>query len=84
MFGALLLRLNLFEYLKENKVLLFERRIFGGQGLMRIVRGMHKLIHVQQRELGCYCDNSFSQGIGVTAPKARKRDKLKTKAFMFL
>lgn len=51
---------------------------------MRIVRGMQKLIHKEQREIDFYSDESFSQGIGVTAPKARKRDKLKTKGFMFL
>lgn len=42
---------------------------------MRIVRGMQKAIREDQSTLGW--STSFSRGIGVTAPKARTRDKLK-------
>jgi hypothetical protein len=39
---------------------------------MRIVRGMQRSFR-EQKALGW--KKSFSQGIGVTAPKARTRDK---------
>lgn len=41
---------------------------------MRIVRGMQRSFLEEQKALGW--KKSFSQGIGVTAPKARTRDKL--------
>ncbi|KAL6205262.1 hypothetical protein ACLB2K_022524 [Fragaria x ananassa] len=40
---------------------------------MRIVRGMQRLFREEQNVLGW--KKSFSQGIGVTVPKARTRDK---------
>ncbi|RXI04841.1 hypothetical protein DVH24_039115 [Malus domestica] len=40
---------------------------------MRIVRGMQRLFPEEQSVLGW--KKTFSQGIGVTAPKARTRDK---------
>lgn len=40
---------------------------------MRIVRGMQRLICEEQKVLGW--KKSFSQGIGVSAPRARTRDK---------
>lgn len=40
---------------------------------MRIVRGMQRSFREEQKALGW--KKSFSQGIGVTAPKARTRDK---------
>lgn len=40
---------------------------------MRIVRGMQRSFREEQRTLGW--KKSFSQGIGVTVPKARTRDK---------
>ncbi|KAJ4972367.1 hypothetical protein NE237_005466 [Protea cynaroides] len=46
-----------------------------GQGLMRIVRGMQRSIREKQKALGW--KKAFSQGIGVTVPKARTRDKLR-------
>ncbi|MBA0767515.1 hypothetical protein Gotri_016389, partial [Gossypium trilobum] len=52
------------------RVLLFKVR---GLGLMRIVRGMQRLFREEANVLGW--KKSFSQGIGITAPKARKRDK---------
>lgn len=52
------------------------KKIFGVEGLMRIYSGMQKVVREDQKEVGC-CKKSFSKGIGVTAPKARKRDKLK-------
>lgn len=62
--------------LGKKGVFLFQNKIIGGQGLMRIFRGMQKVAREDQREVSC-CKKSFSKGIGVTAPKARKRDKLK-------
>lgn len=41
---------------------------------MRIVRGMQRSFREEQRAVGW--KESFSQGIGVTVPKARTRDKL--------
>ncbi|KAL5830800.1 hypothetical protein ACOSQ3_016219 [Xanthoceras sorbifolium] len=61
-----------FEYL-EKRILLFK---VGGLGLMRIVRGMQRSFREEQNDnalLGW--KKSFSQGIGVTVPKARTRDK---------
>lgn len=52
------------------------KEIFGSEVLMRILRGMQRVVLDDQREVSC-CKKSFSKGIGVTAPKARKRDKLK-------
>lgn len=52
------------------------KKIFGVEALMRIYTGMQKVVREDQKEVGC-CKKSFSKGIGVTAPKARKRDKLK-------
>ena len=49
---------------------------FGGLGLMRIVRGMQRLIRAEQSIAG-WKNKSLTRGIGVTAPKARTRDKLK-------
>lgn len=43
---------------------------------MRIVRGMQKLIRAEQ-SLVSWKNKSLTRGIGVTAPKARTRDKLK-------
>lgn len=43
---------------------------------MRIVRGMQKSTADDQR-LIVWENKSVGQGIGVAAPKARKRDKLK-------
>lgn len=40
---------------------------------MRIVRGMQRSLCEEQTELSW--KTSFSQGIGVTVPKARTRDK---------
>lgn len=40
---------------------------------MSIFRGMQKSFCKEQKELGW--KNIFSQGLGVTAPKARTRDK---------
>lgn len=40
---------------------------------MRIDRGMQRSFREEQRVLGW--KTSFSQGIGVTVPKARTRDK---------
>lgn len=48
---------------------------------MRIIRGMQKAILEDQSVLGW--NKSFSRGIGVTAPKARTRDKFKS-MFSFL
>lgn len=62
--------------LGKKGVFLFQNKIIGDQGLMRIFRGMQKVAREDQREVSC-CKKSFSKGIGVTAPKARKRDKLK-------
>lgn len=44
-----------------------------GYALMRIVRGMQRLICEEQKVLGW--KESFSQGIGANVPKARTRDK---------
>ncbi|MBA0755064.1 hypothetical protein Gogos_019836, partial [Gossypium gossypioides] len=52
------------------RVLLFKVR---GLGLMRLVRGMQRLFRDEVNVLGS--KKSFSQGIGVTVPKARTRDK---------
>ncbi|WMV55961.1 hypothetical protein MTR67_049346 [Solanum verrucosum] len=41
--------------------------------------GMQKLVREYKTKVSCW-DKSFSQGIGVTAPKARKRDKFKARA----
>lgn len=41
---------------------------------MRIVRGMQRLFREEQKVL--VWEKSFSRGIGVSAPKARTRDKL--------
>ncbi|KAH0996759.1 hypothetical protein GBA52_020623 [Prunus armeniaca] len=46
-------------------------------GLMRIVRGMQRSFPKEQNVLGW--KKTFSQGIGVTAPKARTRDKHNSK-----
>lgn len=43
---------------------------------MRIVRGMQKLIRAELSVV-CWKNKSLTRGIGVTAPKARTRDKLK-------
>ncbi|KAL3618756.1 hypothetical protein CASFOL_037418 [Castilleja foliolosa] len=43
---------------------------------MRIVRGMQKSICEDQRLVG-WKNKSITRGIGVTAPKARTRGKLK-------
>lgn len=43
---------------------------------MRIVRGMQKLIRAEQILVGRK-NRSLTRGIGVTAPKARTRGKLK-------
>ncbi|KAH0749912.1 hypothetical protein KY290_029144 [Solanum tuberosum] len=56
--------------------LVVSKKSFGSEVLMRIFRGMQKVAREDQREVSC-CKKSFSKGIGVTAPKARKRDKLK-------
>jgi len=43
---------------------------------MRIVRGMQKSFRRDNKELNALgWKNSFSHGIGITAPKARTRDK---------
>lgn len=43
---------------------------------MRIVRGMQKSFRCDNKELNALgWKNSFSHGIGITAPKARTRDK---------
>lgn len=50
---------------------------------MRIFRGMQKsFCKEQQRELGW--NNIFCRGLGVTAPKARTRDKPMPTAFLTL
>lgn len=64
--------------LGKKGVFLFQNKIIGGQGLMRIFRGMQKLVREYKTKVSCW-DKSFSQGIGVTAPKARKRDKFKAR-----
>ncbi|KAK8562500.1 hypothetical protein V6N12_010578 [Hibiscus sabdariffa] len=46
---------------------------FPGLGLMRLVRGMQRLFRGEVNLLGW--NKSFSQGIGITVPKARTRDK---------
>ncbi|RXH83383.1 hypothetical protein DVH24_005636, partial [Malus domestica] len=46
-------------------------------GLMRIVRGMQRSFPEEQSVLGW--KKTFSQGIGVTVPKARTRDKHNSK-----
>ncbi|KAK8697710.1 hypothetical protein V6N13_113848 [Hibiscus sabdariffa] len=46
---------------------------FPGLGLMRLVRGMQRLFRDEVNLLGW--NKSFSQGIGITVPKARTRDK---------
>lgn len=46
---------------------------------MRIVRGMQRSFCGEENVLGW--KRSFSQGIGVTAPKARTRDKLISRVF---
>lgn len=57
---------NLGKFDISKKVLLFKVE---GLGLMRIIRGM-------QRSFCCEdLKKSFSKGIGITAPKARTRDK---------
>lgn len=65
--------------LGKKGVFLFQNKIIGDQGLMRIFRGMQKLVREYKTKVSCW-DKSFSQGIGVTAPKARKRDKFKARA----
>lgn len=61
-----------FEYLKK-RVLLFK---VGGLGLMRIVRGMQRLFREELNKITLLSwKESFSQGIGITVPKARTRDK---------
>ena len=52
------------------RVLLFKVR---GLGLMRLVRGMQKLFREEVDVLGW--KKSFSEGIDITTPKARTRDK---------
>lgn len=42
---------------------------------MRIVRGMQRSFHGDEELNALGWKNSFSQGIGITAPKARTRDK---------
>ena len=43
---------------------------------MKIVRGMQKSFRCDDKELSALgWKNSFSQGIGIIAPKARTRDK---------
>lgn len=42
-------------------------------GLMRSVRGMQRLVCGEESVLGW--KESFSQGIGITGPKVRTRDK---------
>lgn len=53
---------------KKRKVFFFK---VGGLGLMRIVRGMQRSLC----EDHYCCNDSFFQGIGITTPKARTRDK---------
>jgi hypothetical protein len=58
---------NLGKFDISKKVLLF--KVVEGLGLMRIIRGM-------QRSFCCEdLKKSFEKGIGITAPKARARDK---------
>ena len=52
------------------RVLLFKVR---GLGLMRLVRGMQRFFREEVNVLGW--KKSFSEGIGITTPKARTRDK---------
>lgn len=59
--------------------LVVSKKSFGSEVLMRIFRGMQKLVREYKTKVSCW-DKSFSQGIGVTAPKARKRDKFKARA----
>lgn len=68
-----------FEYLKK-RVLLFK---VGGLGLMRIVRGMQRLFREEHNKNTLLSwKESFSQGIGITVPKARTRDKpMNTRVF---
>ncbi|GAY52936.1 hypothetical protein CUMW_145790, partial [Citrus unshiu] len=48
----------------------------GGLGLMRIVRGMQRLFREELNKITLLSwKESFSQGIGITVPKARTRDK---------
>lgn len=47
----------------------------GGHGLMRIDRGMQRLIRAAEKDSLLGWKKSFSRGIGVTTPKARARDK---------
>lgn len=57
----------------------------GGLGLMRIIRGMHRLFHREQNEIALLgWKTSFSQGIGITIPKARTRDKPMNTSVWFL
>ncbi|KAG5578043.1 hypothetical protein H5410_058177 [Solanum commersonii] len=46
--------------------------------LYPFARNFHKLVREYKTKVSCW-DKSFSQGIGVTAPKARKRDKFKAR-----
>lgn len=47
----------------------------GGHGLMRIDRGMQRLLCAAEKKSLLGWKKSFSGGIGVTTPKARARDK---------